>query len=149
MRYTRGFTGSDVVTEAAAVTTPNELQINFRVNGGPLRQYQIPFDRMPLQGFARTIAFGTPEATALTSHSLIGLMATMERLNRRPLTQTEAEGVALHVGRKQIYKHIPFATGLIFGGGVAFATRKIFRFPFASPSLWSVIIRFLLFGSHF
>lgn len=154
MIHTQGVTTSDAVTEASAKTTPNELYINFRVSGGPLRQYQIPFDRMPLQGFARTAAFGSPGLTARTSHSLIGLMATMETLNGRPLTQTEAEGVALHVGRRQIYSLIPFSSGLIFGGAIAFASRKIFRFPFRKPksveryNMFPLVRAPLLTGHH-
>lgn len=130
-----GFTSSNIrtVKDAAAEITPNELRVQYRVNEGPLRRYQIPFDRMPLQGFGRKAAFGRPGVTSITSYSLVDLMSAMEALNGRPLTQLEAEGVALHVSRKQVYTSIAFYGGIFAGGLAAFARRKTFKFPFRKP----------------
>lgn len=128
----RSFTADSTrtVTDAAALATPEELQLQYRVNGGPLRLYQIPFDRMPVQGITRSAAFGSPERTSFTSHYLVDLMTAMEAFNGRPLTQAEAEGMALHVGRRQVYTWAAAYGGVVAGIGWALYKRKTFKFPF-------------------
>ena len=121
------------VTDASAATTPDEVHIQFRVNGGPLRHYPIRFDRMPLQGLTRRVAFGNPGRTSVTSHALVDLMSMMEALNGRPLTPTEAEAVALQVSRKQVYTMAAACGGIVGGALLAFAKRKTFKFPFRKP----------------
>lgn len=120
-------------TEVSAHATPEDIRLDYRLNGGPRRHYNIRFDRMPLQGLRRSAAFGTPWRTLNTSHSIANLMSRVETLNGRPLTQEEAEGLAFHVSRKAIYSRATNWASLIVGGLAAYSTRKTFKFPFRKP----------------
>ena len=121
------------VTDAAATIDSEELHLKYRVNKGPLRHYRIPFDRMPVQGITRRAAFGNHWQTSVTSRSLVDLMSLMESLNGRPLTQTEAEGLALHMSRKRVYNQAATHGGVVAGCAWAFYRRKTFKFPLRKP----------------
>ena len=126
-------TSNRPVTDGSAHVTSAALHLQYRVNGGQLRRYQLPFDRMPVQGITRTAAFGSPLTTARTSNSLVGAMASMESVSGRPLTQSEAEALALHVSRTQVYSAIAQYGGILAGCGWAFYKRKTFKFPLRKP----------------
>ncbi|ERF68949.1 hypothetical protein EPUS_08183 [Endocarpon pusillum Z07020] len=121
------------VADASATVLSEELHLRYRANKGPLRHYRIPFDRMPVQGITRRAAFGNPGRTSITSRSLIELMSLMETLNGRPLTQSEAEGVALHLCRKRVYSQAAAYGGIVAGCAWAFYKRKTFKFPLRKP----------------
>ncbi|KAF7504514.1 hypothetical protein GJ744_002134 [Endocarpon pusillum] len=122
-----------IVADATATVVSEELHLKYRVNKGPLRHYRIPFDRMPVQGITRRAAFGNRSTTYLTSRTMIELMSFMEALNGRPLTQTEAEGIALSICRKRVYEAAATYGGIVAGCAWAFYKRKTFKFPLRKP----------------
>jgi hypothetical protein len=53
----------------------------------------------------------------------------MEAVNGRPLTQSEAEALALYVSRTQVYSTVAQYAAILAGCGWAFYQRKTFKFP--------------------
>ena len=124
---------SRTVTDASMALNPDDVDIAYRLNGGPLRQYRIRFDRMPLRGPVRSFAFGSPVVAKYTSQSLVDIMTGMEALIKRPLTQTEAEAVAQRVSERYLYAVAGVYGGLLAGAFLTFQKRKTFKFPLRKP----------------
>ena len=100
---------------------------------GASRQYRVPFDKMPLSRSARWLLYGGPGRRAVTSTFVIDTMRGAENMAGHPLTQTEAEGYALHASKRCGYNFAGSMSAVVIGVATAVLTRKTMKFQFRKP----------------
>lgn len=104
-----------------------KLAYNFR---GQDRRYDLPFVSIPVSDGARWLLYGGSGRAKVTCLFTLDMIRGAENMAGRPLTQTEAEGFALHTGKRMRYNFMGTVVGFGVGYGIAARTWKTMKFPF-------------------
>ena len=109
----------------------NRLNLSYDLDG-QTRSYSIPFENMPIGGFAQTICFGQ-RTSKVTGIFVIDAIRGAENITGQQLSQTEAEGFAKHGVKRIEYGVAGNMIALAGAYGIAWTGRKDMKFPFIKP----------------
>lgn len=100
---------------------------------GQNRAFHIPFDKVPIGSWTRSLCYGGPNAAAATGTLVIDLIRGCENMSGRRVTQDEAEGMTFYGSRRQLTLYIGQAAAVGLGGLNAWLGRSQMKFPFVKP----------------
>lgn len=78
------------------------IRVGYELKDIP-RNHFLAFENIPLGGFSQTILFGGETRTQVSGRFVIDTIRGLENMTGRMLTQTQAEGVALHSSKRMLY----------------------------------------------
>ena len=108
---------------------PNGISLGYELNGMP-RQYTLSFEAIPLGGLSQSVLFGGEASQRVSGTFLIDCIRGGENMTGRLMSQSEAEGFALHSSKKMMYSYLTSFTALAGGYGIAYTGIKNMKFPF-------------------
>ncbi|KIX04373.1 uncharacterized protein Z518_05241 [Rhinocladiella mackenziei CBS 650.93] len=108
---------------------PEHLRIGYQLYGEQ-RDYQVPYESIPMNRLTRWWLCGDSERSKATGIALIDLMRGVENTVRRPITQTEVEGLTYYGCKRGMYMFNGTILGCLIGGAIAYRTRENMKFPF-------------------
>lgn len=110
----------------------NALQISYELNGAP-RTYNLPFEALPLGSWSRFWLYGGENRSRSSGILLIDTIRDAEKATRRPVSQSEAEGLA-YWASKRLAWGLQANIGAVLGGAIiGWRTYNTMRFPFVKP----------------
>lgn len=110
----------------------NAINLSYQINDKQ-RSYRLPFDQIPVEGFSKSLCWGGPNGAMVTGTLLIDMIRGCENITGRPVTQTEAEGLAFYGTRRMMTMYVGQFTGISIGAFAAWRSRKTMKFPFMAP----------------
>ena len=108
---------------------PNGISLGYELNGIP-RHYNLSFEAIPLGGLSQSVLFGREASQRVSGTFLIDCIRGGENMTGKPMSQSEAEGFALHSSKKMMYSYLTLFTTLVGGYGIAYTGIKNMKFPF-------------------
>ena len=108
------------------------LHLGYELNGAE-RNYAVPFARMPINPPTTWLLYGGPRRRTVTGAFVIDTIRSAEQMAKRPLTQDEVDGLALHATQRRLYSAASTWSALGIGIGLAINSRQDFKFPFRKP----------------
>lgn len=97
------------------------------------RAFSIPFEKMPLGSSAQWLLYGGPARRLTTGTFVTDIIRGAENMAQRDLTQSEAEGHALHASRRMLYSFAAIMSSFTIGMAFAVGGRKTMKFPLRKP----------------
>ncbi len=105
------------------------IRIGYELKDVP-RNHFIAYENIPAGGFMRTLLFSGETNTTVTGTFIVDMIRGIENTSGRMLTQTQAEGVALHSSKRMLYSTSSMYVATIGGAYLAWRGRKDMKFPF-------------------
>lgn len=100
---------------------------------GQNRSFHIPFDKVPVGSWTRTLCYGGQNAAATTGTLVIDMIRACENMGGRRVTQEEAEGLTFYGSRRMLTIYFGQFAAIGLGGLNAWMGRNHMRFPFVKP----------------
>jgi hypothetical protein len=97
------------------------------------RSFTLPFSALPLSPSSQWLLYGGPARRLTTGTFVTDILRGAENMAARDLTQSEAEGHALHASRRMLYGFAAVASSFSIGAAFAVAGRKTMKFPLRKP----------------
>ena len=107
------------------------IRLGYELKDVP-RHHFIAYENMPAGGFMRTMLFSGSNTT-VTGTFIVDIIRAIENTSGKMLTQTQAEGVALHASKRMLYSNSSLYVATIGGTYLAWRGRKDMKFPFIKP----------------
>jgi hypothetical protein len=97
------------------------------------RGFSLPFDNLPLNPSTQWLLYGGPARRLATGTFVTDILRGAENMAHRDLTQSEAEGHALHASRRMLYGFAAVVSSASIGAAFSLAGRKTMKFPLRRP----------------
>ena len=116
----------------SVVKEPSGIRIGYELKDTP-RNHFIAFENAPIGGFMQFMLFSGDVNTTVTGTFIIDTIRGIENMSGKMLTQTQAEGVALHASKRMLYSTSVMYLATFGGAYLAWRGRKDMKFPFIKP----------------
>ena len=108
------------------------IRLGYELKDVP-RNHFIAYENMPAGAFMRAMLFSGDTNTTVTGTFIVDMIRGIENTSGKMLTQTQAEGVALHSSKRMLYSTSSMYVATIGGMYIAWRGRKDMKFPFIKP----------------
>lgn len=108
------------------------LNVAYEVKGQQ-RHYRLPFMNMPISGLRKYFAYGGETRAKVSGIMLIDLIRAVENKTGTPLSQQEAEAMAMYASKRTSTMVGAQWFAILGGFFMAWRGRSVMKFPFLRP----------------